>query len=63
MYLSNIFNILYIANILNLVYKIASKKLQKNIIAQINCNKENKSIKIAFNIQKIMQKDNILSYY
>jgi len=37
--------------------------LQKNIIAQINYNKEKKSIKIVSNIQKIIQKDNILSYY
>jgi len=37
--------------------------LQKNIIAQINYNKEKKLIKIVFNIQKIMQKNNILSYY
>ena len=41
MYLSNTFNILYIANILNLVCKIKDKKLQKNIITQVNCNKKN----------------------
>ena len=48
---------------LNLACKIVGKKLQKNIIAQINCSKEKKLIKIASNIQKIMQKNNILSYY
>jgi len=62
-YSNNIFNILYIANMLNLACKIVGKKLQKNIIAQINCSKEKKLIKIASNIQKIMQKNNILSYY
>ncbi len=31
---------LYIANILNLVRKIASKKLRKNITTQVNCNKK-----------------------
>ncbi len=45
---------LYIANIFNLACKIVSKKLRKNITTQINCNKEKKSIKIAFNMQKIM---------
>ena len=54
---------LRIANILNLVYKIEDKKLRKNITTQINCNKKKKSIKIAFNMQKIIQRDNISSYY
>ena len=62
-YSNNTFNILYIANILNLVCKIEDKKLQKNIATQINCSKEKKSIKITSNIQKIMQKDNVSSYY
>ncbi len=62
MYLSNTFNILYIANISNLVCKIKDKKLQKNIITQVNCNQK-KLIKIISNVQKIMQRDNILSYY
>ncbi len=35
---------------LNLVRKIVGKKLQKNIIAQVNCSKEKKLIKVAFNI-------------
>ncbi len=43
-----------IANIFNLTYKITRKKLQKNIIAQVNCNKEKRSIKITFSIQKII---------
>ncbi len=47
---------MHIANILNLACKIADKKLQNNIIAQINCNKEKKSIKTISNIQKIIQK-------
>ncbi len=54
---------LHIANILNLVRKIENKKLQNNIIAQVNRNKEKKLIKITFNIQKIMQKNNVLNYY
>ncbi len=62
-YLSNIFNVLRIANIFNLVRKTRDKKLQKNITTQVNCNKEKKSIKIASSIQKIMQKDNVLNYY
>jgi len=33
MYLSNAFNVLRIANILNLVRKTRDKKLRKNIIA------------------------------
>jgi len=48
---------------LNLAYKTVDKKLQKNITTQVNCNKEKKSIKIASNMQKIMQKNNILNYY
>ncbi len=41
---------LYIANILNLTYKTIDKKLQKNIIAQVNCSKKKKSIKIISSI-------------
>ncbi len=54
---------LRIANILNLVRKTRDKKLRKNIIAQVDYNKEKKSIKIASSMQKIMQKNNVLSYY
>ncbi len=54
---------LRIANILNLVRKTRDKKLRKNIIAQVDYNKEKKSIKIAFSVQKIMQRNNVLSYY
>ncbi len=54
MHSNNAFNILRIANILNLVRKIEDKKLRKNIIAQVDRNKEKKSIKIAFNMQKIV---------
>jgi len=43
-----------IANIFNLTYKTIRKKLQKNIIAQVNCSKEKRSIKINFSIQKII---------
>ena len=63
MYLNNAFNMLRIANILNLVRKTRDKKLRKNIIAQVDYNKEKKSIKIASSMQKIMQKNNVLSYY
>ncbi len=52
-----------ITNILNLVFKIIDKKLQENIVAQVNYSKKKKLIKIVSNIQKIIQKDNILSYY
>ena len=48
---------------LNLVCKTENKKLQKNIATQIDCSKEKKSIKTVSNMQKIIQKDNILSYY
>jgi len=54
---------LRITNILNLVFKIIDKKLQENIVAQVNYSKKKKLIKIVSNIQKIIQKDNILSYY
>ncbi len=63
MYLNNVFNVLRIANILDLARKIEDEKLRKNIVAQVNRNEEKKSIKIAFNVQKIMQRDNVLSYY
>ncbi len=63
MYLNNAFNILYIANILNLVCKIEDKKLRKNIATQIDYNKEKKSIKTTSNMQKIIQRNNMLSYY
>jgi len=53
-YSNNTFNILYIANILNLVCKIESKKLQKNIATQINYNKKKKSIKIVSNVYKVI---------
>jgi len=55
--------VLRIANIINLVCKTRDKKLRKNITTQVNCNKKKKSIKIVSNIQKIMQRDNILNYY
>ena len=48
---------------LNLAYKIVDKTLRKNITTKVNCNKKKKSIKTTFNVQKIMQKDNVLSYY
>ncbi len=54
---------LRIANMFNLVRKIANKKLRESIIAKINYSEKKKSIKIAFDMQKIMQRDNILSYY
>ena len=63
MYSNNIFYMLRIANILNLVRKIVDKELRKNIATQVNCNKEKKLIKTISNMQKIMQKDNILNYY
>jgi len=62
-YPNNIFNILRIANMLNLVCKTENRKLQKNITIQINCSREKKSIKTVSSIQKIIQRDNILNYY
>ncbi len=50
MYSNNTFNMLYIANILNLAYKTIDKRLQKNITTQVNYNKEKKSIKTTSNI-------------
>ena len=43
-----------ITNILNLVCKIIDKKLQENIVAQVNYSKKKKLIKIVSNIQKII---------
>ncbi len=37
--------------------------MQKNIVVQINYNKEKKLIKTVSNIQKIIQKNDILNYY
>ncbi len=54
---------LRIANILNLVRKIEDKKLRKNIVVQVDYSKEKKLIKTTSNVQKIIQRDNILSYY
>ena len=63
MHSDNVFNILCITNILNLACKTEDRKLRENITTQINYNKEKKSIKITSSMQKIMQKNNILSYY
>jgi len=63
MHSNNAFNILRVAKMLNLACKIASKILRKDITTKVNCNKRKKSIKIIFDVQKIMQRDNILSYY
>jgi len=63
MYLNNIFNILCIANVLNIARKTTSEKSQENIIAKVNNNKKKKSIKTTFDMQKIMQRDNASSYY
>jgi len=63
MYSNNVFNILRVAKMLNLARKIADETLRKDIIAKVDLNKKKKSIKIAFDIQKIIQKDNVLSYY
>ncbi len=63
MYPDNTFNVLCIANILNLACKTEDRKLRENITTQINCNKEKKSIKTVSDIQKIIQKNNTSSYY
>jgi len=62
-YSSNAFNILCVAKILNLARKTIDETLRENIATKINCNKRKKSIKIVFDMQKIIQRDNILSYY
>jgi len=63
MYSSNTFNILCIANVLNIACKTTNEKSRKNIIAKVNNNERKKSIKIVFDIQKIMQRNNVSSYY
>jgi len=40
MHLNNAFNILRIANILNLAYKTIDKKSRKSIIAKVNYNEK-----------------------
>jgi len=63
MHSSNTFNVLCIANVLNTTRKIVDEKLRKDITTKVNNNKRKKSIKTTFNVQKIMQRDNALSYY
>jgi len=63
MYSSNIFNVLCVAKILNLARKIANETSCENITTKINCNEKKKSIKTTFNIQKIIQRDNVSNYY
>jgi len=63
MHLNNAFNVLRVAKMLNLACKIVDEILRKDIIAKVDRNKRKKSIKIAFNVQKIMQRDNASSYY
>jgi len=54
MHSNNIFNVLRIAKMLNLARKIVGETSRKNIIAKVNRNKRKKSIKIIFDMQKIM---------
>jgi len=61
--LSNIFDILRVAKILNLARKIIDEILRENITTKVDRNERKKLIKITFNMQKIMQKDNVSSYY
>jgi len=63
MYLNNTFNILCIANVLNIACKTTNKKLRKNITTKVNNSKKKKLIKATSSIQKIMQRNNISSYY
>jgi len=63
MYSNNIFNILRVAKMLNLVRKIVNEILRENITTKVNRSEKKKSIKTTSNMQKIMQKDNISSYY
>jgi len=55
--------VLRIANILNLIRKIEGEKLRKDMTTQVDYNEKKNSIKIAFDVQKVMQRDNALSYY
>jgi len=63
MYSNNAFNVLCIANMLNTIRKTISEKSRENITTKVNSNKRKKSIKTTFDIQKIMQRDNVSSYY
>jgi len=63
MYSNNIFNVLCIANVLNTTRKTTSEKSRENITTKVNNNERKKSIKITFNMQKLMQRDNASSYY
>jgi len=63
MHSNNTFNILCIANILNIVRKIVDEKSRENITTKVNNNKRKKSIKTTSNMQKIMQRNNVSSYY
>jgi len=54
MHLSNAFNVLRIAKMLNLARKTIDKTSRKDIATKTNCNEKKKSIKIAFDMQKIM---------
>jgi len=63
MHSNNAFNVLNIAKILNLARKTIDKTSRENITTKIDRNKKKKSIKTTFNVQKIIQRDNALSYY
>jgi len=63
MHSNNAFNILCIANVLNIARKIIDEKSRKNITTKVNNNKRKKVFKTTFNVQKIIQRDNASSYY
>jgi len=54
---------LCIANVLNIARKTIGEKSRKDIITKVNNNERKKLIKTTFNMQKIMQRDNVSSYY
>jgi len=54
---------LRVVKMLNLARKTADEILRENITTKVNRNKKKKSIKTTFNMQKIIQRDNISSYY
>jgi len=63
MHSNNVFNMLRIAKMLNLARKIVDEISRENIVTKVNCSERKKSIKIIFDIQKIMQRDNASNYY
>jgi len=54
---------LRIAKMLNLARKTIGETSRENITTKIDRNEKKKSIKTTFNMQKIIQRDNVSNYY